>query len=94
LLLRLNVAYKTIPVTPGETVNEFIAPVTSLPTSYTGQSATGEKFDLEDKHMNSEMFPVGPLNKKVYLQIVCLNMPRSFTDDYNLPDNLSPYADK
>lgn len=94
LLLRLNVAYKTGAFEPGASDNEFIAPVTSLPTSNSWQSASGEKYGFEESDMNAETFPVGSSNKKVYLQIVCLNMTRSYMDVYNLPDNMFPYVEK
>ncbi|KAI8085279.1 hypothetical protein BDF21DRAFT_234586 [Thamnidium elegans] len=91
LLIRLYAVYKTCLTTNSETTtcSEIVAPITSIPTSFSGKMSNGEEFDLEQKDLViDEKFPLKTGNTKVYLQIVCLNMSRSALDDYVIDDNI------
>lgn len=91
LLIRLSAAYKTVSVdeSGNASLNEIVVPVTSLPTSYSGQTIDGKDFDIEVKgFVNDGVFPLNTGKTKVYLQIVCLNMTRSALDDYIIDENI------
>jgi hypothetical protein len=91
LLIRLYATYKTTSVKDPEnpSLNEIIVPITSLPTSYSGHTTDGEEFNLEQEGpLIDDMFPLHTGNTRVYLQIVCLNMPRSALDDYIINDSI------
>ncbi|KAI7903406.1 uncharacterized protein BX663DRAFT_433900 [Cokeromyces recurvatus] len=93
LLIRLNAVYR-MPISSDNhsSTSEIIVPIHSLPTSYSGQTIDGEKFNLKREGlMFQDMFPLRQEDTRVYLQIVCLNMPRSDLDDYSYLDNLFPY---
>jgi hypothetical protein len=93
LLIRLYASYKTI----GEAdhSSELVIPVTSLPTSYSGLTADGKEFKVVDENLfKSETYPLKGGNTSVYLQIMCLSMPRSDIDDYTLTDNLYSCSSK
>lgn len=95
LMIRLNATYKTTVVnkeTDGVSCTEIVVPITSLPTSYTGCTADGKEFNLEDeKRIYNDRFPLMAGSTTVSLQIVCLNMPRSDLDDHSFTDNLFSY---
>ncbi|KAL9552740.1 hypothetical protein MBANPS3_003625 [Mucor bainieri] len=72
---------------------EIVVPVSSLPISYSGCTADGKAFDLEeaDKVIQHATFPLMAGRTRVCLQIVCLNMARSDLDDHSVTNNLFPY---
>lgn len=90
LLIRLYATYKTT-YTEGPESNscsEIVVPVSSIPTSYSGQTTYGEEFNLEKGGTEAaEKLPFNVGNTKVYLHIVCLNMSRSALDDYIINDS-------
>lgn len=91
LLIRLYAIYKTSFTKDTEDASgyEIVVPITSLPTSFSGKTADGEEFNLEqDNHVVDEQFRLNTGNTKVYIQIVCLNMSRSALDDYVINDSI------
>lgn len=91
LLIRLFTAYKTDQTDNPDSnlCPEIVIPVSSIPTSYSGQTTDGEEFNLEKGGAKTnEKFPFNVGNTKVYLRIVCLNMSRSVLDDYIINDNV------
>ncbi|KAI8639359.1 hypothetical protein BD408DRAFT_350065 [Parasitella parasitica] len=96
LLIRLNATYKTMSSNEGDinscSYTEIVVPVTSLPMSYRGHTADGKEFNLQNEYgIHHDTFPLTASDTKVYLQIVCLNMPPSDLDDHADADNLFPY---
>ncbi|KAI9478175.1 MAG: hypothetical protein EXX96DRAFT_239123 [Benjaminiella poitrasii] len=92
LLIRLNAAYRTTTYADNSTPPEIIIPINSLPTSYSGHTINGEQFNLkEESDMLDESFPLRTGNTRVFLQIVCLNIPRSDLDDCDFMENLYTY---
>lgn len=94
LMIRLYTAYRTTNSdVDNASCSEIIVPVTTLPTSFSGYTTSGDKFDLEaNQTIIDDMFPLCNGNTKVCLQIVCLNMSRSPLDDYVLNENFASSA--
>ncbi|RCI06178.1 hypothetical protein CU098_001117, partial [Rhizopus stolonifer] len=88
LLIKLFVVYKSSSI-GGQEQQEITVPIISLPTSYTGKTTDGTSFNFENQENTiSDMFPLADGSTKAYLQLICLNLPRSDTNDYTMSENL------
>lgn len=90
LLIRLNAVYRTTNTQdPASNLcSEIIIPVSTIPSSYSGQTTDGAEFNVEKGATKAdEKFPFNVGNTKVYLQAVCLNLSRSVLDDYVVNDS-------
>ncbi|KAI7867129.1 hypothetical protein BDF14DRAFT_1984118 [Spinellus fusiger] len=82
LLVRLECTYTLHSDKEDTPITELTIPVSYLPTSFSGESIEGKKFNFDDQAIVQGSSPLDSGKVSVTLRLVCLSMPESDNNEY------------